>query len=379
MLAKLEARPISADSHVTEPPIIYTEYVEPKYRDRAPKLVPHSEKGEVYAVDGMPNVPLGMAAAAGKDPKTITFFDAKFENLYRGGWDAKARLADMDRDGVAAEVVYPTVGMVLCNHPDANFKAALFRGYNRWLRDYISEGQGRVCGIGQSAVSSVTEAIEDVITIKESGFKGAMFPGFPGTDFDYDDKAFDPLWSTLVELGLPVSFHSFTSAPKKDGERLYDGFRGGQINSFLSVMRENQNILGMMIFSGVFERFPGLKVVCVEADAGWAPHFMYRMDHVFNRHRFWAKATVLEKRLPSEYFADNIYLTFQDDWIAFQVVDLLNWKRLMWASDYPHSDSTWPNSTELLKKHAERLSIEQRAAILRGNVTDLYKLPLSLS
>jgi predicted TIM-barrel fold metal-dependent hydrolase len=324
----------------------------------------------------MSNVPLGMVAAAGKDPRTITIHDAKFENLYRGGWDAAARIADMDRDGVAAELVYPTVGMVLCNHPDAEFKAAMFRGYNLWLRDYVSEGQGRVFGIGQSAIASVEEAIADVIRIKEFGFKGVMFPGFPGTEFDYDDKAFDPLWKTAVELELPISFHSFTSAPRNNTQSLYEGFRGGQINSFLSVMRENQNILGMMIFSGVFERHPSLKVVCVEADAGWAPHFMYRMDHVFNRHRFWAKATVLEKRLPSEYFASNIYLTFQDDWIAFKVVNLMNWKRLMWASDYPHSDSTWPHSTELLKKHAEALTPEQRTAILRRNVTELYKLPL---
>ena len=99
--------------------------------------------------------------------------------------------------------------------------------------------------------------------------------------------------------------------------------------------------MGTLIFSGVFDRHPGLKVVCVEADAGWVPHYMYRMDHAYKRHRYWMKAPPLE-RMPSEYFAEHIYVTFQDDWVAFKTKDLCNVRRLMWASDFPHSDSTWP-------------------------------------
>jgi len=113
--------------------------------------------------------------------------------------------------------------------------------------------------------------------------------------------------------------------------------------------------------------------VCVEADAGWVPHYMYRMDHAFKRHRHWLTGTELH-RLPSEYFAENIYVTFQDDWVAFQVADLLNDERLMWANDFPHSDSTWPWSKDVLAEQASHLDPALKQRILHDNVAELYKL-----
>jgi predicted TIM-barrel fold metal-dependent hydrolase len=123
----------------------------------------------------------------------------------------------------------------------------------------------------------------------------------------------------------------------------------------------------------VFERHAKLRVVCVEADAGWAPHFMYRMDHAYKRHRYWMKGKELQ-RLPSEYFRKHIALTFQDDWTAFQFADQLDPHQLMWASDFPHSDSTWPRSQEVIAEQTGHLSPEQKKRILRDNVAELYKL-----
>ena len=115
------------------------------------------------------------------------------------------------------------------------------------------------------------------------------------------------------------------------------------------------------------------KVVCVEADAGWAPHFMYRMDHAYKRHRYWMKGQELP-RLPSEYFRDNISLTFQDDYIAFKLVDMLAPHQLMWANDFPHSDSTWPWSQDVIAEQAAHLAAGQRQRILHDNVATLYRL-----
>ena len=129
----------------------------------------------------------------------------------------------------------------------------------------------------------------------------------------------------------------------------------------------------MLVFSGVFERHPKLRVVCVEADAGWAPHFSYRMDHAYKRHRYWMKGKELAK-LPSEYFREHISLTFQDDWTAFQFADRLGPNQLMWANDFPHSDSTWPWSQDVLSEQTRHLSPELKKRILRDNVAELYKL-----
>jgi predicted TIM-barrel fold metal-dependent hydrolase len=103
---------------------------------------------------------------------------------------------------------------------------------------------------------------------------------------------------------------------------------------------------------------------------------MYRMDHAFKRHRYWMQPDQQLTKLPSEYFAEGIYITFQDDWTAFAEADHMNWRRLMWANDFPHSDSTWPWSQEMLAEHSASLSAEQREAILCSNVADLYGIDL---
>jgi len=115
-------------------------------------------------------------------------------------------------------------------------------------------------------------------------------------------------------------------------------------------------------------------VVFVEADAGWAPHYMYRMDHAYKRHRYWLPPGQALSQLPSEYFREHIYTTFQDDWVAFKTADLMNWERLMWANDFPHSDSTWPWSQELLAEHQAELTAAQRDRILCRNVAELYHI-----
>ena len=113
-------------------------------------------KGDIYVVDGMKQtIPMSLVAAAGKDPSTLSMRGAKFEELHRGGWDPKARLGDQDKDGVGAEIIYPTVGMVLCNHPDPDYKKASFDAYNRWLQGYVSSAPDRLIGVGQTPIRSV--------------------------------------------------------------------------------------------------------------------------------------------------------------------------------------------------------------------------------
>jgi predicted TIM-barrel fold metal-dependent hydrolase len=141
----------------------------------------------------------------------------------------------------------------------------------------------------------------------------------------------------------------------------------------MSIIRGCQDLVGTFVFGGVFERHPRLRLVCVEADAGWVPHFMYRMDHAYDRHRYWLASGALTK-MPSEYFREHVYTTFQDDWVAFQVKDLCNIRRLLWANDFPHSDSTWPCSQELLAKHAAHLTAAELRLILHDNVAELYGL-----
>ncbi|HEY6420837.1 MAG TPA: amidohydrolase family protein [Candidatus Binataceae bacterium] len=358
---------ISADSHITEPAGTYVDRIDHKFKDIAPKMIRDEKLGDVFVINGMSRpIAIGLAAAAGKSAKDLAVFGVKFEDLHRGGWDPEARMNDQARDGVAAEIIYPTVGMMLCNHPDYDYKKACFDAYNLWLAEFCAPHRDRLIGIGQTAMRSVEEGIEDLRKMKSLGFKGVMMPGNPAVA-DYHDPAYDPFYQAAIDLQMPLSFHILTSS--QDNFRT----RGPKLNSFMSIIRGCQDIIGTFVFGGVFERHPKLKLVCVEADAGWVPHFMYRMDHAYDRHRYWLPSGTLTK-MPSEYFRENVYTTFQDDWVAFQMKDMCNIRRLMWANDFPHSDSTWPWSQELLKKHTTNLNEDEKNLVLHDNVAELYHL-----
>jgi uncharacterized protein len=359
-------RAISADSHITEPPNIYTDYVDPAFRSRAPRLVTGGPTGDFYVIDGMPHrIPMGLIAAAGKNAIQLSVEGRWERDEYRGGWDPEVRMADQDRDGIAAEVIYPSVGMLLCNHPDPDYKKSCFDAYNRWLEEYCGAHPDRLLGLGQTAMRSVEEGIEDLRKIKEYGFRGVMLPGFPVVN-DYDHAVYDPFYEAAVDLNLPLSFHILTT-----GSPFAGAPRGPKIATFMSIIRGVQDVLATMVFGGVFERHPKLKVVCAEADAGWAPHFMYRMDHAYRVQRYALNAPELS-RMPSEYFGENVYLTFQDDWVAFKVRNLGNINRLLWANDYPHSDSTWPGSQQLLREHSEGMTDGELNLIVHDNAAALY-------
>jgi len=129
-----------------------------------------------------------------------------------------------------------------------------------------------------------------------------------------------------------------------------------------------------MVLGGVFERHPRLKLVCAEGDAGWMPHYMYRMDHAA---RINAEGGIIDglSKLPSAYIKSNVWMTFQDDPTAFHAVDIMPHQQLLWASDFPHTDSTWPRSQQLLADHAAHITEEQRQDIMRENAAKLFNLP----
>ena len=360
---------ISADSHITEPPNCYIDFIESKWKDKAPVVVDTEGESDAYVIHGLENpLHIGAIAAAGIPPIERQLDSAiLFKDLHLSGWDARYRVADQDRDGVGAEIIYPTIGMVLCNHEDGEYKQACMLAYNRWLEGFCEVEPERIFGLGQTAIVSVEQAIKDLHEMKAMGFVGVMMPGSPATEFDYDDERFNPLWEAAIELDMPLSFHILTTQRTTT--------RGPKINGFMSIIRGCQDVIGMFIFSGVFDRYPELKLVCAEADAGWVPHFMYRLDHAYNYHRYWLKAPPLD-RMPSEYFRKNVAMTFQDDSIAFQTRDMMNIERLMWASDFPHSDSTWPNSQAILKEQTASLTQAERDLICHDNVKNWYNLPV---
>lgn len=362
---------ISADSHVAEPPDTYVARIDKKFKDRAPMMVHDERRGDIFLIEGSKQpIPLALVSAAGKPPEELSPKGAVWDKLHKGGWEPQARLVAQEQDGIAAEVLYPSVGMEICNIPDLDLKKACMDAYNLWLAEFCAPAPHRLIGMGQAAVRTPQDGIQDLERIKQLGFKGVMLPGRPGMA-DYHDPIYDEFFEAAIALELVCSFHILTS-----GEGLTQGYRGSKINSFMSIVRGNQDLMSMFVFDGIFMRHPKLQIVSVEADGGWVPHFMYRMDHAYQRHRHWMRGQELEKP-PSAYFREHIYFTFQDDYTAFMFKDHMNIERMMWANDYPHSDSTWPWSQQVLTEQLAHMTEDEQNLVLHDNVAHLYKLDTS--
>lgn len=363
---------ISADSHIVEPPHCYVDFIDPKLRDIAPRIEKNEQGVDAFVVQGMKNsLPLGLLAGAGIAPEDLRKQrNANFDEIATASWNPKDRLAIQDQDGLCAEIIYASVGMVLCGHPDFAYKSACFNAYNRWLQTFCDEAPTRLFGLAQTAVGSVDETIEDFRRAREMGMVGMMMAGNPQHE-DYDHPDYDALWQCAVDLELPICFHILTMKDH-DVRSAFRPERGHAANGFMNIIRGVQNIMGLFVFGGVFERFPELKMVVAEGDAGWVPHYMYRADHAAERLGTGLHRTISKK--PSEYIRNNIWFTFQDDETAYESEKLVNNDKLIWASDYPHTDSTFPRSQEILETQMAHLTEAQKNAVVHDNVKKAFDL-----
>lgn len=363
---------ISADGHVCEPPNCYVDFIDPKYRDEAPRVVEQSDGTEAFVIKGMKK-PVGLGfidgAGFGVRERLERARRIRFSDIREAAYGGKARLPYMDRDGLAAEIVYASVGMGLCMHRDPDYKNACMQAYNRWLQSMCSEAPERIFGLAQTAVLDVDSAIADFRQARKMGMVGMMMPGDPVHE-DYDHPDYDALWECTVDLDLPICFHILTSRAGS----LHTKPRGHALNNFLGIIRAVQDVVGLFVLGGVFERHPKLKLVVAESDVGWLPHYMYRMDHaaIINAEDGIIKGL---SKLPSEYVRSNVYATFQDDRTAFQSLHLIDHRHLLWASDFPHTDSTWPHSQQLIAEQTGHLTEQQKQDILRDNTARVFNLP----
>ena len=358
---------ISADSHISETEDCFTE-IDPAFEDRRPRAIFDEKRGAILEIADLGiKVPMGIICTAGRSPEQFSD-PVDWSDLHPAGHDPKARLAIQDEEGITAEVLYPSLGMVLCNHPDIHYKKACFEAYNRWLGAFCDTDTNRLIGIPIVSMRTPEEAVAELRVAHAQGFRGIMLPGDPEVE-DYDHVCYDEFWRLCVELNMPVSFHILTT---KDG--ILERVRGSKLVHQIVTVRGLQNIIMMMILGGVFDRHPGLNVVCVESDAGWVPHFKFRMDHAYERHRFHLRAETLQQ-MPSTYFDKNIFVTFQDDYSVKQVKDGLNLDRVMWATDFPHSDGTYPDSQRVMAEVTEGMTADEKKNLIYNNAATLYGIP----
>jgi predicted TIM-barrel fold metal-dependent hydrolase len=355
---------VSSDSHVVEPPDLWTERVAPAFRARAPH-VQRDENGEdAFFCDGQRLLaPAAMSQAGKADPDR----DRSVNAVYRGAFDPKARLADMARDGVDAEVVYPSIAMRIFAVPDPSLQQACFEAYNSWAAEFCKGVPGRFQGVAVIALEDIEQAVAEARRARDLGLAGLMI-SIAGDDPNlYGDASYDRFWAVAEELGMPVSLHIITNQKPITFNVISDTL------AMVDVMQALTN----MVFGGVFDRFPKLKVVSAENDGGWVGYFMERMDRVFTEPRRNKRRNYPingKGMLPSEYMRRNVALTFIRDRTAVEARHWIGVENLMWSSDYPHNDSTWPNSQATLDYVFAGVPDTDRSLIAAGNAERLYGL-----
>jgi uncharacterized protein len=333
--AVVETPLISADSHVVEPPNVFQDFLHHRWRDHAPRLAPDRDGGECYVFPGSTrSVGLGLAASAGIPGDDLAETGTRFADIRPGAWQPNPRLNDQDAEGVAAEVLYPTIGLFLLRHLNREFSAACMTAYNDWLADFCAAASDRLIGCGASAVTSPEEAARDLRLIRGLGLKGALLPLEPSSG-SYADGEFDVLWATACDLELPLTFHALPPTRQAPS--------AGPGAAAILPLWDGQELLTGLVLGGVLHRWPTLRLVFAEFDAGWVPHFVQRLNHYFHRHHRWLKLDGRIDRPPSEYITHSVHFTFQDDSVALRLAGPTG-PNLLWASDFPHAESTWPSS-----------------------------------
>lgn len=357
---------ISADSHVVEPLDLWTERADRRFRDRVPRLVREIDgrRGSfVVCEDALPT-PLSAFCSAGLSPEEMArAFAADQPAVRAGGFDPAARLGDMARDGIGAEVLYPSVALQAFRVRDATLQAECFRVYNDWLASFCAAAPDRLFGVALISLFDVAAATRELERAVGLGLRGAMVWAAPPLGDSYAKPAYAPFWSAAGALRTPVSLHLGTTQDlTAPGESI--------AVAFMMTILPVQRALAQLVLGGVLDRHPDLRIVSVENEVGWLPHFLARLDRSASRYRDVAGLSLREE--PSATFRRQVSATFQEDRIGIDARAQIGVDCLMWAADYPHSDSTWPNSQAVIARDFAAVAADERAAILGGNVARVY-------
>lgn len=353
----VEERLISADSHVNEPPEIFAERLPARLRDRAPRVAEVDGVASLVIEGLRPRkLPRGREALRGE----------ALERAQAGGWDPALRMRDQDRDGVSGEVVFPTLGLQACfATPDPVLQMALARAYNDWVAEVFTPYPDRFAAAAVIPMSDLDAAIAEARRAADLGLRSLFLPiQMPAKP--YNDPDYDRFWAVAEEIGLTLSFHAGTGHEP----RIERGPGGAVINYLLGSQADGAHLICYLTMSGVLERFPGIQIVTVETGSAWLAWVVTTMDEIYERHQMWAQPKLRLK--PSEYVARQAHVTFQNDPVGIANRSFTGVAALIWGSDYPHPEGTWPHSRASLERQLAGVPDAERKAMVGGTAARLF-------
>jgi predicted TIM-barrel fold metal-dependent hydrolase len=342
---------ISADCHLEIPPDDFVGYVPEEYRDRAPRRIQTGDGGDSWLVEGVPLVHTGPNLTAGGKVQTRGKSYWKSDgSRATGAGGAVQRLREQDLDGIDAEVLFPPIFVkdALAGIADGAAYEAIVHAYNVFVaNDIQAVAPDRFVALGVIPNRGIDSAVAELKRCSQLGLPGICLTSFPsgGATAKPEDDRF---WEEALSLQMPVTAHTHFGAP-------YPPFVTGPqagANPNAATLTTRQAFqrplwtIAQLIVTGVFDRFPGLKIYFAETNASWLPNALYELDENYQTYEH-AFATKLSK-LPSEYVRDHVWFSFIKDVPVASMIDLLPVENLMWGSDFPHSVGSFPNSRSWL-------------------------------
>ncbi|MCH7997111.1 MAG: amidohydrolase [Chloroflexi bacterium] len=360
---------ISADSHVQENDALFKERVPAEYRHRLPHMVT-IDGGEYEIVEGRKPRRFDLAEANINEDD----LNRNFRQDPTGGTDIQRRLVDQERDNIGGEVLYCNSLLTYLGSPDSKFQMAVARAYNDWIMDLFGSHPDRFVPTAILPTLDVAAAVEEVSRLSGMGFRAVSAPiGIKDQPYSY--PVYEPLWSALEDAGMVFSLHFNTGTedklPKDVGEESYGGFLSYMIIS----MAEGIEPTALLLSSGVPMRHPDLQFIIVECGGGWLAWTLYALDEQYERKHMWINPKLDMK--PSEYFKRQGHVTFGDDPVALTTLGYIGDDALLWGSDYPHDEGTFPHSGEVIDRIFKGYPEEIKRKVVYENAARLYRFPMS--
>jgi predicted TIM-barrel fold metal-dependent hydrolase len=374
---------ISCDDHMDLgqlPADLWLTRLPPELRDRAPRVEERDGQavwicdGKVWGTWG------GKPPATGNDRPVKALYNSFdragiYDQSERRPAVAELRLADMDRDGVKAQVIFGPIFQISTDDPA--LRAACYRVYNDWLMEFCAAAPDRLIGAPMLPETSPQAATEEVLRLAKKGGVRQVTLMIANIDPKLDDPAWESLWSALEETGIVLGWHITVFGPNPKSRAA-----GNAASVFENTKFFMANFLEPFVdlFAwGILERHPKLKMVMAEAGTGWLPWLMQELDYrhwrLWEAQDFWGDkgGRALETK-PSELFKRQIWATFQEDYATMSLIPFFGEDHLLWASDYPHPDGVWPNSHSAIERQMQDLSPKLRRKLTHDNAAKLYGL-----
>jgi predicted TIM-barrel fold metal-dependent hydrolase len=342
---------VSVDDHIIAPREMFDGHIPERYRDRAPRVLTDDDGSEYWLFEGERAAYMGLNAVAGCPPEEYGLNPTRYDQMRKGCYDVDERVRDMNANGVLGSLNFPTFphfcGQLFARQQDRDLSLAVVRAYNDWhIDEWCGAHPGRFIPCGITPYWDPDLMAEEVRRIAGKGCHAVTFSenpeklGHPSLHSDH----WDPFWAACQEAETVVCLHIGSSSS------LLLTATDAPADVMISITPMNSFLaLNDLMWTPIFKKFPRIKIAMSEGGIGWIPYALERMDYVYEHHHSWTGADFGGRR-PSDVYRDHIVTCFIDDASGLELRHRVGVDSITWECDYPHSDSTWPQSPELLGK-----------------------------